>query len=387
MKQRILYSFFLMLLLTACVKAYEPPAIKAKNNFLVIDGTINMGVNGITSVVLSRSKNLADTVRFIPELGASVQIESNRGMVYTLIDSFQQGKYASVPLNLSFSDQYKLKITTANGRQYQSSFVKAKNTPAIDSVSWNQDIINKGIHLKVSTHDPANATKYYRWDFMETWQYNTKEIAQWVNVNGYIQSLGIDFLNDPLQIHQCWTTKPAPKIIVGNSIGLVSDVISLQPLHFIPYNDERLTVKYSILVQQYALQQEAHDYWQLVQNNSQNLGTLFDLMPSQLISNISAVADPNEPVIGYLSAATIQQKRIFIRNGEVTNWIKRMPGIDCIPQVIETNPVNFRIYNFADTSYAPWYFSGSNPPFLVITKKSCVDCRVKGGVNSKPFFW
>ena len=272
MKQPILYSFFLMLLLTACIKAYEPPAIKAKNNFLVIDGTINMGVNGITSVVLSRSKNLADTVRFIPELGASVQIESNRGMVYTLIDSFQQGKYASVPLNLSFSDQYKLKITTANGRQYQSSFVKAKNTPAIDSVSWNQDIINKGIHLKVSTHDPANATKYYRWDFMETWQYNTKEIAQWVNVNGYIQSLGIDFLNDPLQIHQCWTTKPAPKIIVGNSIGLVSDVISLQPLHFIPYNDERLTVKYSILVQQYALQQEAHDYWQLVQNNSQNLG-------------------------------------------------------------------------------------------------------------------
>jgi hypothetical protein len=387
MKQPSYIFFFVLLLLNACVKAYEPPALKAKNNYLVIDGTINTGGNGITSIVLSRSKNLADTVRFIPELGAKVEIESSRGMIYQLIDSFQQGKYTSVPLNLSAADQYKIKITTANGRQYQSSFVKSINTPPIDSISWNQDIINKGINLKVSTRDPQNATKYYRWDFIETWQYNTKEIAQWVNVNGFIQSLGIDFLNDPLQIHQCWTTKPSPKIIVGNSIGLKSDVISLKPIHFIPYNDERLTVKYSILVQQYALNQEAHDYWQLVQNNSQNLGTLFDLMPSQLVSNINSISDPNEPVIGYLSASTIQQKRIFISNNDVSNWIKRIPGIDCIPQIIETNPVNFRIYNFGDTSYAPWYFTGSNPPFLVIAKKSCVDCRVKGGVNTKPNFW
>lgn len=387
MKQSFAIFLFTVLLLFACVKPYEPPAIKAKNNYLVIDGVINSTTNGITTIVLSRSKNLVDTVSFIPELNAKVSIESAAGLRYNLIDSNQIGKYTSAPLNLNPADQYKIRITTSNNNQYESAFVNVKTTPAIDSISWNQDKINKGVNLKVSTSDPNNKTKYYRWDFVETWQYNTKEIAQWVNVDGYIRSLGIDFLNDPLQTHQCWTTKLSPQIIVGNSIGLAKDVISMQPLHFIPYNDERLTIKYSILVSQYALSQDAYNYWQLVQNNSQSLGTLFDLMPSQLVSNITCVSDPNEPVIGYISASSIQQKRIFIRNNEVNNWIKRIPGFECITQVIETNPTDFRKYNFADTSYAPWYFAGSNPPFLVVVKKSCVDCRLKGGVNVKPLFW
>jgi len=387
MKQLISLFLFILLLLSACVKSYEPPAIKAKNNYLVIDGVINTSTNGITTILLSRSKNLIDTVSFIPELNAKVSIVSETGLTYDLVDSSQNGKYKSVPLNLNPKHQYKIQIRTANNRQYESSFVNAKSTPAIDSISWNQDAVNNGINLKVSTHDPNNETKYYRWDFIETWQHNTKEIAQWVNVNGYIRSLGIDFLNDPLQIHQCWTSSPSPNIVVANSIGLSKDVISLQPIHFIPFNDQRLTIRYSILVSQYALSQDAYNYWQLVQNNSQSLGTLFDLMPSQLVSNILCVSDPSEPVIGYISASSIQQKRLFIRNNEVNNWIKRIPGIDCIPQIIQTDPLDFRIYNFPDPSYAPWYFSGSNPPFLVIVKKTCVDCRLSGGENVKPSFW
>ena len=387
MKQSIYLFLVFVLLSYACVKPYEPPAIKAKNNYLVIDGVINTNINGITTIVLSRSKNLVDSVFFIPELNAKISIISTSGLVYNLVDSNQKGKYCSAPLNLNPANQYKIQIITSNNLQYESAFVNVKTTPGIDSISWNQDEINKGIHLKVSTHDPTNQTKYYRWDFVETWQYNTKEIAQWVNVDGYISSLGIDFLNDPLQIHQCWSTKSSPKIIVGNSIGLAKDVISMQPLHFIPFNDEKLTNKYSILVSQYALSQEAYNYWQLVQNNSQSLGTLFDLMPSQLVSNITCVSNPNEPVIGYISASTIQQKRIFIRNNEVKNWVKRIPGYECLTQIIETNPMDFRIYKFADTSFAPWYFTGSNPPFLVVVKKSCVDCRLKGGVNIKPLFW
>lgn len=387
MKQSIFLFLFLILLLFACVKPYDPPAIKASNNYLVIDGVINTNTNGITTIVLSRSKNLADTVSFIPELNAKITIVSAAGLSYNLVDSNKLGKYTSTPLNLSASGQYKIQIITSNGRQYQSSFVSPKITPAIDSISWNQDAINNGINLKVSTHDPANTTKYYRWDFTETWQHNSKEIAQWINVDGYIKSLGIDFLNDPLQIHQCWTTSPSPKIVVGNSIGLAKDVISLQPLHFITFNDERLTIRYSILVNQYALSQDAYNYWQLVQNNSQNLGTLFDLMPSQLVSNITSVTDPKEPVIGYISASSVQQKRLFINNKEVNNWINRIPGYECLTQIIATNPSNFRIYNFEDTSFAPWYFTGSNPPFLVVVKKSCVDCRVNGGTNAKPIFW
>ena len=387
MKQLNLFILSLLLLFCACVKSYEPPAIKTGNNYLVIDGVINTNKNGVTTIILSRSKNLTDTISFIPELNAKINIVSGAGIIYNLIDSSHTGKYVSTSLNLNPSDQYKIQITTSNGRQYQSAFVSTKSTPPIDSISWNQDFVNKGINIQVSTHDPSNNAKYYRWDFVETWQHNTKEIAQWVNVDGYIHSLGIDFLNDPLQIHQCWTTNLSPKIVVANSTGLSKDVISLQPLHFIPFNDERITIRYSLLVNQYALSLDAYNYWQLVQNNSQNLGSLFDLMPSQLNSNITSISDPKENVIGYISAASIQQKRIFIKNSDVSDWIKQIPGFECSSKIIDTDPSDFRIYNYSDTSFAPWYFTGNNIPSLVLIKKSCVDCRVKGGTNAKPIFW
>ncbi len=372
---------------SACVTRYNPPAIQAANSYLVVDGFINTGKNAISTIVLSRSKNLADTVTFIPELNAQLSIMSNTGASYPLIDSNKTGKYTSAILNLNQNDQYKIIITSSNGHQYQSTFVSSKTTPPIDSLTWQQNVNTQGVTINVNSHDPANKTHYYRWDFTETWQHNSPEIASWVLINGLITTLGADYLHDPNQIHYCWTTAPSRNIVVGTSVGLGQDVISLKPLNFIPYNDERLTVRYSILANQYALSEDAYNYWLLIQNNSQNLGTLFDLKPSQLNGNIQCLSNPNEPLIGYISACTVEQQRIFITNAQVNNWITQEPYNECSTQIIPTDPNNFQIYNFPDTSYTPWYFTGNNIPALIVVKKYCVDCRTGGGTNVKPSFW
>ena len=377
----------LFILYAACVKPYNPPAIQAANNYLVVDGIINTGGNAITTIILSRSKNLADTVSFIPELNAQVSIVDSTGATFPLVASNSSGKYLSSALNLNQIDKYKILITTSNGHQYQSAFVRPETTPAIDSLSWLQSPVNNGVTINVITHDPANNTHYYRWDFLETWQHNSPEIAQWVLINGIVTALGADYLNDPRQIHKCWTTIPSSHIVVGTSLNLSQDVISLQPVNFIPFNDVRLTVRYSILVNQYALSGDAYNYWLLIQNNSQNLGGLFDLIPSQLNSNIQCITNPNEPVIGYISASTIQQQRIFITNSQVSGWDTIEPYNECSPKTIPTDTSNFAIYNYPDTSYAPWYFTGDFIPALIIIKKYCVDCRTQGGTTSKPSFW
>jgi hypothetical protein len=352
-----------------------------------VDGFINTSPNGITSILLSRSKNLADTVSFIPELHAQLSIVNTAGNTVHLIDSNNTGRYSSTVLNLNQGDQYSLKITTSNGHQYQSALVSSKTTPPIDSLTWQFSTKNNGVTINVNSHDPANNTHYYRWDFSETWQHNSPEIAQWVLNNGIVSPLGADYLNDPLQIHKCWTTAPSTNILVGNSLGLSQDVISMKPIQFIPFNDVRLTVRYSILVNEYALSEDAYNYWVLIQNNSQNLGGLFDLMPSQLTSNIQCITNPNEPVIGYISACTVQQQRLFITNAQVPGWTIQEPYNECLTLTIATDPNNFEIYNYPDTTYTPWYFTGDNIPALVVVKKYCVDCRTQGGTNSKPTFW
>lgn len=384
----VVYIFSLLILYSACIKSYAPPAITAANNYLVVDGFINTGANSISTIVLSRSRNLIDTTSFIPELNAQITIADSNGTMYTLIDTNGTGKYTSAVLSLNPNDRYRVLITTSNGHQYQSAYVSPKATPPIDSVTWQQSQVTWGVTINVNTHDPTNNTTYYRWDYSETWQHNAPEITYWVLINGYVIPLDADFINDPRQIYQCWTTAPATHITVGTSLGLSQDVISLQPITFIPFNDERITVRYSILVNQYAISQDAYNYWVLVQKNSQNLGSLFDLIPSQLNSNIKCITNPDEPVIGYLSAGTVQQQRLFITNAQVGgNWIKQEPYNECSTIILPTDPNNFQIYNYPDTSYTPWYFTGTFTPALVVVKKYCVDCRVWGGTNSKPSFW
>ena len=67
-KYFLLFSFSLLCI--TCVKKYDPPAIQAANNYLVVDGFIDANPNEATTIVLSRSRNLSDTVSNIPELNA-----------------------------------------------------------------------------------------------------------------------------------------------------------------------------------------------------------------------------------------------------------------------------------------------------------------------------
>src|SRR4030095_9484524 len=85
-------------------------------------------------------------------------------------------------------------------------------------------------------------------------------------------------------------------------------------------DEPKLDIKYSALVRQYPLDAEAYKYWLTVQKNSQSLGGLFDLQPSQITGNIHGVTNPNDPVFGYISASSVQEQRIFISNRSLPDW-------------------------------------------------------------------
>ena len=106
---------------------------------------------------------------------------------------------------------------------------------------------------------------------------------------------------------------------------LENDVIYLNPIAFIPGDSEKLMTKYSVMVKQYALTKEAFDFWQTLKKNTESLGSIFDAQPSQLTGNIKNVNNPEEPVLGYISAGTVQQKRIFIAKAELPNWKTKYP--------------------------------------------------------------
>ena len=368
----------LLLMLAQCKKPYVPVVFVSGDNYLVVDGFINTSPGGITTIVLSRTKNLTDTVVSIPEQNASVFIQSAAGAVYALRETGNQGNYNSNALTLDGNGQYRIAVTTAAGKKYQSDLVTAKQTPAIDSVNWQQD--SKGVHLFVNTHDPANNTRFYRWQSVETWEYHSQLETVWGIRNGVVYPRDVTE-----QVHVCYNTTFSTGILLGSSAALNQDVISNAPIGTFLQNDTTLQYRASFLVKQYALTPAAYFYWQIIQKNSQQLGTLFDLQPSQLEGNIHAVSNASEPVVGYISASTEAEKRIFINGADLQNWQAPLGSYNCQLVNVPQNPSNFLLVNLPDDSYAPWYYISFGP--LVLAKNVCLDCTLSGGTNKKPAFW
>ena len=377
--KKIMIGFAALLwLFPQCKKPYIPAVLIAADNYLVIDGFINTSPGGITSIVLTRTRNLTDTVVNASELGARISIQSAAGNTYQLHE-INNGRYESDALTLSAATQYKLVIITGQNKQYLSDLVTVKSTPAIDSISWRQDV--KGVTVYANTHDPANNTHYYRWQYVQTWEYHSQLTSIWGVKNGlaYVR-------DNTQQVNVCYTISPSTGVLTGSSAALSQDVIYNAPIAVFPIGDSTLQYRSSFLVTQYALNPQAYSYWQIIQKNSQDLGTLFDLQPSQLEGNFHSVDNPAEPVVGYMSATNAQQKRIFINGSDLTGWPFPFVGSYTCRQVnVPVNSTNFLIIDYPDTSYAPYYYISNGP--LVMAKNVCIDCTRSGGVTEKPSFW
>jgi hypothetical protein len=372
-----LIIFLPAIYLVGCKKAYDPPEIRTATNFLVIDGSITCGNDAVTTITLSRTTHLGDSVPFRPELNAFVSIEQEQGNSFPVTEQ-GDGVYRSQPLQLDPAKKYRLQVRTAGNKIYVSDFVSAKTSPAIDSVTWKQD---GDATISVHTHDPMNNSRYYRWEYIETWTYASLFHAEWIVRDGWI------YLSDSLtQIDSCWRTANSNNIVVGTSVALSEDLISNFPVTVIPQHDEKLGKRYSILVKQYAINDEAFRYLQLIQKNTEQLGTLFDAQPSQLKGNIRSLDDPNEPVIGFITASTVTEKRLFIQHDQLTDWEPTYSIESCgAPIIINQNPVDFRIWDYPDPSYTILYYITGGT--MAIIKKPCIDCRERGGVNVKPSYW
>jgi len=363
--------------LTTCRQAYAPPAITNPNHYLVVDGFINVSPNSVTTFNLNRTRNLGDTtVQGIPELDATISIVSSGGATWPLTEASGTGIYTSAPLTLDPTQQYSISIATTNGQTFASSPVPCKVTPPIDSIFWRQPF---DLTIYASTHDPTNNTRYYRYDYNETWEHDAQLMTAWGVANGMIYAQ--DSTN---QTQRCWTTDTSTNILLTSSAAQSSDVIDSFPLVTIPNGDPRVTKVYSIIVRQYALTEDAYNYWLLIQKTTQDVGTLFDIQPTQLIGNITCTSNPSQPVIGFITATTIQQQRILIAESSLTNWEHNQPGFGCDTASIPQNSPNPLVWNYPNPNFAPWYFITNGP--LVLASAVCLNCLLLGGTNMRPPF-
>ncbi len=400
--------FLNILAVGACKKPYNPLVISAPNNYLVVEGEINSGIDS-TFIKLSRTVSIASKISTNPELNAVVTVEGDQNTSYSLIET-GNGNYACAGLNLDGTHKYRLNIKTANNEQYLSDYVPVLNAPPIDSVTYdtNTTLLNgPGVNIYVNTHDPANKVQYYRWDYQETWEFQTAFESIYKSNGDTV--LARDLVND--NIYQCWRSDSSTNLVLGSSAKLSRSVIAHNPVAFVNSTSEKVTIEYSILVRQYALTADAYNFYAVLKKNTEQLGSIFDAQPSEVNGNIHCVTNPSEPVIGYISVGNTSNQRIFINEEKLPFWTATTVYGGC---ALSPSPIDPKspccYYHFVDRfgvvnnqvdQYINYYIGNDNNPLIPVNaiampghppigytaaEPACVDCTLRG-TNKKPAFW
>lgn len=358
----------------SCREEYHPPLTATDKAFLVVEGFLNMG-SGPTNIRLSQTTRLSENVQVKPLDGAQLLVEGRDNSVRSLLNQ-AAGTYYAPSLGIRAGMEYRLLITLPDGRKFRSEYVRAKETPPIDSITWQRN--EKGVEVQVSAHDASNSTRYYRWEYEETWEIRSRYFA------AYKYDAPRVVARDPINenIYNCWRTQSSPSVLTGSTTQLDADVVLRKPLLLIPNASEKLSVRYSILVKQYAVDQKGYEFFQAMRKNTESLGSIFDAQPSEVRGNIQSVSDPADIVIGYITASSVTEKRIFISNSQVQDWGYSM---NCITFEVANHPDSFKKYY---PGLMPYEARGDGPSIVgyYSADPSCVDCTLRG-TNIKPLFW
>jgi uncharacterized protein DUF4249 len=386
--KKIFYFILSIIFSAGCIQKFQPTISSPATGYLVVEGIINSG-GGPATVSLSRTTMLSDST-MAHETGATVQVEGNDNTVYPFTEQ-GNGIYGTPQLLLNGSQQYRLDIKTKDGKQYLSDYTSAKTSPPIDSVNWNTT--TDGVQVYVNTHDPANNTIYYKWDYEETWEFHSHYFSDLEYdttgfTNGKPNLIVSVSPNVNYGIYTCWQTVPSSDIVIGSSAKLSNDVIAEFPVSLIPQGSQKLSVEYSILVKQYALTADAYNFLQLMKLNTEETGSIFSTQPSQLQGNIHSASNPAEVVIGYAGFSSVQTKRIFIYNAQLTNWTAT-DNSNCMQTVYMNEPdivANVFARSLLPTTPVDVDFATGAVITFNATSPQCVDCRYFG-TNQQPSFW
>ena len=379
-KPQFYITVLLLLLTVTCKEKYSLPEALADKSYLVVEGFIDGG-NDSTFIQLSRTVSIGDTARIKNETNASLYIEGQNGEGFTLSE-IKPGRYAGGPFTFNLSQQYRLNISTNNGKSYLSDFVDIKATPAIDSISWER--VSDGVQIYANTHDPQNKTQYYAWNYHETWEFYSAQYSSYKYTGNPDPDSTIIQRTNGDSLYRCWQSYVSSSIIIGSSAKLSEDIIYHYPLVHIPENSWKLQKRYSILVKQRALSKGAYEYLENMKKNSEQLGSIFDPQPSTSTGNVRCTNDQNEIVIGYIYSSTSIEKRIFIERSQVNDW---KYAFYCQEISVKNNPDSLADA-FGGNAYIPTTAEGVGR-FIDRYKGAstyCVDCRLRGTAN-KPDFW
>jgi len=348
MKKIVLY--LLLLTINGCIEPFEP-IIEIDISPIVITGIIT-DLNPAQVEIAKPVTGYTEENDIERISGATVLLFDDQGNQEQLTE-IRNGYYMGVSKGV-VGRKYHINVHLSNNDIVNSSPQLLKPCPSIDSLFLEQISYLKpfgnikvdvnGLNLNLYMNHNDTLSRYYKWKIGGTYEKSS--------------AFGVD---------TCYVTLPTHfNFVIGESMSNNIDLL-WKKLKFIE-PDGTYAFGHSVEVTQYALTKEAYDYWKKIEDQQNNVGSVFDPPPAQITGNLNYDDNQNSPAIGFFEVSSVKKKRIFIKPIDFLGLTEESSQFSTNDLDAKCFPIP-GVLNFVPPSY-------------------CFDCSlIENSTKIKPSYW
>lgn len=384
MKIKWLTALF-VLLLFGCKEEF-PLNFNTSEKILVVEGGIT-NKPGPYMVRLSTTLPVNQPIR-VPFENCVVTISDDQGNSEILKET-SPGVYMTSKNGIQgvIGFEYSLSVVSPDNKVYQTAFEEIKPVTEIDSVYaelTNHEDLDypfglPGYQFYVDSKPAAEKETYLLWNMEETYEYEADYklyalyyFGDYFYANRHKDTIALITGLNYDTLFTCWKTDPVRNIFTGQIANLSDIKITRQPLHFVGTETKKLSVKYSLFVQQFSISKNAYNFWESIRDQISDESFLYTKQPYNITSNLQNIDNPDELVFGYFTVASVSEKRIFYTRPNTTFYFVKSFAAEPVDLHKKAQPV---------------YLIFRDLLGMAFVHKDCLDCRTEGGVIKRPDFW
>lgn len=377
----------MLFLFNRCVEPYEF-ASETFEEILVVEATItdqdeNQEINLSTSFPLEEEGPA-------PETGARVIVLEEGGSEFEFEETAPGVYHSVITFEAAAGKNYRLQIVRENGKSYTSDHVQLAQSNPIDEVYARRTTFrgDDGVSLQVNTSNPETATRYFRYEYEETYKIVSR-YSSYYDLE-YIEGRFIE-VPKTREEQVCYNTVASNEIILANTQSLNQNNLQDFLVRFVDSENPVLSRRYSILVKQYAISRAAFAYYETRKKLSGADNLFSQNQPGFVAGNIFAEDNADEKVIGFFNVSSVSSKRIFFNFADFYDENQGRPYFseDCNPANPPISPLPDALVSLLESGYVKYL--GKYPPQegegpYRVVEAECVDCNLYG-TNEVPEFW
>lgn len=306
-----LWGALLLALTLGCVEEFEANVDDIPEEGLVVEGDIISD----STMIFQLSKTLPleitpDILESFMDVDAELVVKGSDGTSWSG-SPLGKGQYQVEIGTLEPDVEYHLEILY-NGDTYQSTPQKPLEKVGIERLSFSQPDLNGSVAIQIDT-EKSDKPQYCLWYFEEDWE--VRAVFATDALYDLWQERVIFYDYPP--VAQGWCNSRTDQILLGTSEANVENRIVGKNIRVIENIDRRLSVLYSIRVQQRNLTPEEYEYYQVRVKLSNEMGGLFTPQPTELPTNITC-SNSSRKVVGYVGCNMgITQHQLYISEEDV----------------------------------------------------------------------